>query len=149
MLLNELQSQGLSLSVSHDKLVFKSGHELLSEEIKFLKDNKKQLMLEVVNAPEIEVIEGIYFPLHRLKSDDHLKPVASDLIWIDEQLRTVDNRLFVAAEYSRIYQRAFEQEPKGHRKDGVARCAANSWLRDHCEILVKDTACQMIITEEA
>jgi|LWDU01.1.fsa_nt_gi hypothetical protein len=135
MLLNNIQSRGLVLSVSHDKLVFESEHELLDEQVEFLKANKNQLMLEVVNAPEIEVIEGVYFPLHRLKNEDLPRPVPTDFVWIDEQLRKVDNRLVVASEYSRIYQRAFIGELKSHQKEGVSRFAANSWLLNYCEAL--------------
>jgi len=140
MLLAKVQSRGLSLSVSNDKLVFESDYELLDEQIEFLRSNKKQLMLEVVNAPEVEMIEGIYFPLHRLKNEDLPKPTQTDFIWVDDQLRKVDNRLVVAAEYSRIYQRAFSEEPMSHIKEGVARFAANSWLRNHCDALTEQTA---------
>lgn len=128
MLLNTVQSSRLSLTVRNDKLVFESDYELLDEQIEFLRSNKKQLMREIVNAPEIEVIDGIFFPLHRLKNEDLPRPVQTDFIWIDEQLRKVGNRLIVAAEYSRIYQRAFAEESKSYKKDGAARYAANSWL---------------------
>ena len=128
MLLNTVQSSSLSLSVRNDKLVFESDYALLDEQIEFLRSNKKQLMLEIVNAPEIEVIDGIYFPLHRLKNEDLPRPVQTDFLWIDEQLRKVDKRLVVAAEYSRIYRGAFDVEPVMHKKEGVARRAANSWL---------------------
>ncbi len=136
MLLNEIQSMGVNLSVSNDKLLFESDFELLDEQLDFLKTNKKQLMLEVVNAPEVEVIEGNYFPLHRLKNEDLPRPVQTDFIWIDEQLSKVDNRLVLAAEYSRIYRQTFEVESVVHKKDGAARYAANSWLRCHLERLI-------------
>jgi len=140
MLLAKVQSRGLSLSVSNDKLVFESDYELLDEQIEFLRINKKQLMLEVVNVPEVEVIEGIYFPLHRLRNEDLPRPVQTDFIWIDAQLRKVDNRLVVAAEYSRIYQQVFSEEPISYKKDGKARFAANSWLLNHCDALTEQTA---------
>jgi len=131
MLVDDLQLKGVMLSLNGDRLAYESESEMDDEQIQFLKSNKQSLMLELMSTALVEVIEDDCFPLHRFKGEHLPKPTSTDLPWLHEQLMLADNRLAVAAEYSRRYKQAFDTEPLEHRKDGKARFAANTWLLVH------------------
>ena len=128
MLVDNLKLKGLLLSIDGNNLAYESEAELDDEQIQFLKNNKQLLILELMTTALVEFVDGDCFPLHRFKGEHLPKPACTDLPWLHEQLMLADNRLAVAAEYSRRYKQAFDTEPLEHRKDGKARVATNNWL---------------------
>lgn len=58
-----------------------------------------------------------------------------DRKWIAEQLAKLpyDIAIDVCGKYSAVYQHAFDSEPSEQRKDGKARVAANTRLRQFVE----------------
>ena len=131
MLVNELQAKGLTLSIYGDKLVFESDAPITEEQLGFLKKNKLNLMEELRDLVLVEIDEnGDIFPLHRFKAKQMPAPKTNDLAWLHEMLNGIPNRLAAAAEYSRIYKQAYDEEPAQHRKDNSARWKANIWLRE-------------------
>lgn len=133
MLIDNLKLKGLLLSLDGNNIVYESESELGDEQIQFLKNNKQLLMLELMNTALVEIIEDDYFPLHRYKGEHLPKPVCTDIPWIHECLILTDERLAVAAEYSRRYKQEFDRQPLEHRKDGTARFVTNTWLRELIE----------------
>ena len=128
MLVDDLKLKGLDLSLDGADLIFATDEELSNDQVNFLKKNKQVLVLELMSTQHVEVIEGDYFPLHRFKGEHLPKPIVTDLPWLHEQLIEVNDRLGVAADYSRIYKQAFQDEPTEHKKEGTARLTANKWL---------------------
>lgn len=65
----------------------------------------------------------------------------ADKKWIDEQLAKLPFRLqqSVRQRYAEVYQQAYDAEPVEHRKEGSARRAANTRLREYVTNFTKNT----------
>jgi hypothetical protein len=63
-----------------------------------------------------------------------------DKKWVDEQIAKLPFRLqqSVRQRYAEVYQQAYDAEPVEHRKDGRARFAANTRLREYVEKVTKN-----------
>ena len=131
MLIDKFQANGINLSVKGDILVFDSSEPITNEQLDTLKSNKPLLIAEILMTAMVEVVDGDIFPLHRFKGTHMPKPISTDFPWLHEMLGHTSNRVEIAAEYSRIYKQEFDTELQEHRKDGIARFAANSWLRTY------------------
>lgn len=77
----------------------------------------------------------------RILADRFVAMHDHDKKWVDEQLAKLPNRLqqSVRQRYSDAYQQAYDAEPVEHRKDGRARLAANSRLREYVTNFTKNT----------
>ena len=64
-----------------------------------------------------------------------------DKRWIDEQIGKLPTRLHdqVLRKYAEAYKEAHNAEPVEHKKDGVARRAANTRLREFVTNFTKNT----------
>jgi IS30 family transposase len=64
-----------------------------------------------------------------------------DRKWIDEQINKLPSRIHaqVRRKYAEAYMEAHNAEPVEHRKDGRARFAANTRLREFVTNFTKNT----------
>jgi len=128
MLIHDFQDKGVTLRVNGNMLEFESEEPISEQLLDALKNNKQNLIAEILVTALVEVVDGDVFPLHRFKGEHLPKPIMTDLPWLHEQLSKSHDRIEIAAEYSRRYEQAFDTEPLEHRKDGKARVATNNWL---------------------
>jgi len=77
-----------------------------------------------------ELVNDEIYPLHRVK--DSSEPF-TDLNWLNNELLGTDNRIQLCAEYSQIFDTVYKQDAPEHQKEGNARYAANTWLREMFE----------------
>ena len=65
----------------------------------------------------------------------------ADQKWVDEQLAKLPFRLqqSVKQRYAEVYQQAYDAEPVEHKKEGAARRAANTRLREYVTNFTKNT----------
>jgi len=131
MLVDDLQSQGIKLSINGEMLAYDCEDYITEQLIDVLKNNKQRLIAELLVRAQIEVMDGDDFPRHRFKGEHMPKPRATDFEWLSEQLSYSNDRLGAAAEYSRRYKHAYDSEAIAVKKDNAARRAANSWLREN------------------
>ena len=61
--------------------------------------------------------------------------------WVNEQIAKLPTRLQqqVRQRYAEVYKEAYDAEPVEHRKDGRARFAANTRLREFVTNFTKNT----------
>ena len=134
MLIDELEAQGIRLSIHGDKLAFGSEAPITNKQMDFLKENKLNLIKELRDLALVEIdADGDIFPLHRFKAEQMPKPKVTDLAFLNDQLAGEPNRIEVCAEYSIIYKKTFDAEPIEQKKDNAARKVANTWLRTRDE----------------
>ena len=99
-----------------------------------------------LNAPSVECAAGVEDVVTPPVEDviGHITEVAHhplDADWAETQLAQLHDprqRVALRRRYGEIYQATFEAEPNVIRKEGRARYAANTWLREAVERLAQE-----------